>query len=143
MEQNQPRKSTMAPPTQKVIKRLSKEIEEECYSNRNEHRGICLILEHDIFAPNLQLRFDLLFSQKRERWAIFTYVNSYFTVKELAQMWIWELRTNVLQIWVSKCISTEICAILMWQIYLSSWLLRSTIGRASLHFKLVFEALYH
>ena len=58
VEQNQPRKSTMAPPTQKVIKRLSKEIEEECYSNRNEHRGICLILEHDIFAPNLQLRFD-------------------------------------------------------------------------------------
>jgi len=55
VEQNQPRKSTMAPPTQKVIKRLSKEIEEECYSNRNEHRGICLILEHDVFAPNLQL----------------------------------------------------------------------------------------
>ena len=67
MEQNQPRKSTMAPPTQKVIKRLSKEIEEECYSNRNEHRGICLILEHDVFAPNLQLRFDLLFLEKKRR----------------------------------------------------------------------------
>ena len=66
VEQNQPRKSTMAPPTQKVIKRLSKEIEEECYSNRNEHRGICLILEHDIFAPNLQLRFDSQFSHKKK-----------------------------------------------------------------------------
>jgi hypothetical protein len=67
VEQNQPRKSTMAPPTQKVIKRLSKEIEEECYSNRNEHRGICLILEHDIFAPNLQLRFESLFLRKGKK----------------------------------------------------------------------------
>merc|ERR1719270_930547 len=53
--QNQPRKSSMAPPLQKVMKIMSKEIEEECYSNKNDHRGICLILEHDIFAPNLQL----------------------------------------------------------------------------------------
>ena len=87
MEQNQPRKSTMAPPTQKVIKRLSKEIEEECYSNRNEHRGICLILEHDVFAPNLQLRFDSLFFKKeRKQRAILD--NSVFAVKELVQMWI-------------------------------------------------------
>ena len=74
VEQNQPRKSTMAPPTQKVIKRLSKEIEEECYSNRNEHRGICLILEHDIFAPNLQLRFDSLFLQEMFRSSHFSFL---------------------------------------------------------------------
>ena len=88
VEQNQPRKSTMAPPTQKVIKRLSKEIEEECYSNRNEHRGICLILEHDVFAPNLQLRFDLLFLQKKKESGEQFWINSYFTVNELVQMWI-------------------------------------------------------
>ena len=42
---------------QKIEKRIiSGGFEEECYSNQNESRGICVILEHDIFAPNLQLR---------------------------------------------------------------------------------------
>ena len=64
-----PRKiaSVQTPPPQKVMKRFSKEVEEECYSNKNEYRGICLILEHDVFAPNLQLRFvhkALIYSRK-------------------------------------------------------------------------------
>ena len=44
------------PPLQKVTKRTSNAREEECYSNSNEHRGVCLVLEHDTFSPNLQLR---------------------------------------------------------------------------------------
>ena len=44
------------PVVQKPTQRLSKSIEEECYNVENERRGICLVLEHDVFSPNLQLR---------------------------------------------------------------------------------------
>ena len=55
-EAPKPRATTAVPMVQKPSKRLSKPVEEECYSFVNERRGICLILEHDVFSPNLQLR---------------------------------------------------------------------------------------
>ena len=47
----------VVPMVQKPTKRFSKAIEEECYSLGNERRGVCLVLEHDVFSPNLQLRY--------------------------------------------------------------------------------------
>ena len=57
-------KRNVIPVVQKPTLRLSKPIEEECYSVENERRGICLVLEHDTFSPNLQLRYVLNFPQK-------------------------------------------------------------------------------
>ena len=57
-------KRNVIPVVQKPTMRLSKPIEEECYSVENERRGICLVLEHDTFSPNLQLRYVLNFPQK-------------------------------------------------------------------------------
>lgn len=52
---NKTRPPAFTPLLQKVVKRESKVVQEDCYSNENESRGVCLILEHDSFAPNLQL----------------------------------------------------------------------------------------
>merc|ERR1711884_202040 len=59
-------KRNVIPVVQKPTLRLSKPIEEECYSVENERRGICLVLEHDTFSPNLQLRCVLNFQKKKE-----------------------------------------------------------------------------
>jgi hypothetical protein len=52
-------KATGEPPNQRAIKKTSKPLVEECYPTDNGHRGICLVLEHDTFSPNLQLRCTL------------------------------------------------------------------------------------
>lgn len=48
--------SDFKPLPQKVVKRLSTPVEEECYVSERSSRGMCLIFEHDVFSPNLQLR---------------------------------------------------------------------------------------
>ena len=45
-------------PEIKADKRIITEaIEEECYPIDNEKRGLCLVFEHDTFAPYLGLRY--------------------------------------------------------------------------------------
>ena len=78
-------KRNVIPVVQKPTQRLSKPIEEECYSVENERRGICLVLEHDVFSPNLQLRLE---SDQKFEFSLCTKFSSDFTVAEPDLKWI-------------------------------------------------------
>ena len=78
-------KRNVIPVVQKPTQRLSKPIEEECYSVENERRGICLVLEHDVFSPNLQLRLE---SDQKFEFSLCTKISSDFTVAEPDLKWI-------------------------------------------------------
>ncbi|TRY74484.1 hypothetical protein TCAL_01321, partial [Tigriopus californicus] len=46
---------TQVPSHQRAIRRVMPAIEEDCYNTKHEERGLCLILEHDEFRPQLNM----------------------------------------------------------------------------------------
>ena len=48
--------STQVPPLQRsTVRKILPGLVEECYATDNAHRGVCVILEHDTYLPDMNL----------------------------------------------------------------------------------------